>query len=199
MSRDPWIRCQQDYLDAIRSFYAPKTVETMMRGFRSIHKAFKELKSEGKASTTNPRKLTRDDIASFLDWMRQRRTRSGVGLAHATQVNYMDYLNGLLRFENNGVIDQMKKLHYVRFPQKVSTEVRVLSESQVEELRSRLKTMPGYLGETARFIVSVYAYTGLRRSELRRARLEDLRLDSWTIIVAHPKGESSWAVAALLS
>jgi integrase len=196
MSRDPWIRCQQDYLDAIGSFYAPKTVETMMRGFRSIHKAFKQLKSEGKASTTNPRKLTRDDIASFLDWMRQRRTRNGVGLAHATRVNYMDYLNGLLRFENNGVIDQMKKLHYVRFPQKVSTEVRVLSESQVEELRSRLETMPGYLGETARFMVSVYAYTGLRRSELRRARLEDLRLDSWTIIVAHPKGESSWAVAA---
>jgi integrase len=168
----------------------------MERGLRSIHKAFKELKAEGKASTTNPRKLTRDDIASFMGWMRNRRTRSGIGLAHATQANYMDYLNGFLRFESNGVLDQMKKLHYVRFPQKVTTEVRVLSESRVEELRSRLKTMPGYKGEVARFMVSMYAYSGLRRSELRRARLEDLRLDSWTIVVAHPKGELSWAVAA---
>jgi len=196
MSRDPWIRHQQDYLDAIKSYYAPQTVLTMERGFYSIHKAFKELKAEGKAGTTNPRKLTRDDIASFMDWMRNRKTRNGIGLAHATQVNYMDYLNGLLRFVNNGVLDQMKKLHFVRFPQRVSTEVRVLPESCVEELRSRLKTMPGYKGEAARFMVSMYAYSGLRRSELRRARLEDLHLDSWTITVAHPKGESSWAVAA---
>lgn len=196
MSHDPWIRCQQDHLDAIRSYYAPKTVQTMERGFRSIHKAFRELKTEGRASTTDPRKLTRDDIASFMDWMRNRRTRNGIGLAHATQANYMDYLNGFLRFENNGVLDQMKKLHYVRFPQKVTTEIRILPESRVEELLSRLKTMPGYKGEVARFMVSMYAYSGLRRSELRRARLEDLRLDSWTIIVAHPKGESSWAVAA---
>jgi integrase len=196
MSRDPWIRCQQDYLDAIRSFYAPRTVQTMERGFQSIHKAFKEMKAEGMASTTNPRRLTREDIASFMDWMRNRKTRNGIGLAPATQANYMDYLNGFLRFEGNGVLGQMRKLHYVRFPQKVTTEVRVMQESGVEELRSRLKAMPGYKGEVARFMVAMYAYSGLRRSELRRARLEDLRLDSWTIIVAHPKGESSWAVAA---
>ena len=196
MSRDPWIRCQQDYLDAIRNFYAPRTVQTMERGFRSIYKAFKEMKAEGMASTTNPRRLTREDIASFMDWMRNRKTRNGIGLALATQANYMDYLNGFLRFESNGVLDQMRKLHYVRFPQKVTTEVRVMPESRVEELRSKLKSMPGYKGEVARFIVAMYAYSGLRRSELRRARLEDLSLDSWTIIVAHPKGESSWAVAA---
>jgi integrase len=78
----------------------------------------------------------------------------------------------------------------------VSAEVRVLPESRVEEIRSRLKTMPGYEGAVARFMVAMYAYSGLRRSELRRARLEDLSIDTWTIVVAHPKGESSWAIAA---
>lgn len=168
----------------------------MERGFRTIHKAFLELKKEGRASTTNPRKVTRDDIAAFMEWMRTRKTRTGTSLAHATQANYMDYLNGFLRFENNGAIDKMRSLHYVRFPQKVSAEVRVLPESLVEEIRARLGTMPGYEGAVARFMVAMYAYSGLRRSELRRARLDDLSTDSWTIVVAHPKGESSWAVAA---
>jgi integrase len=173
-----------------------KTLQTMERGLRTIHIAFMELKKEEKVSTTNPRRLTRDDITAFMDWMKTRKTRHGVGLAHATQANYMDYLNGFLRFGNNGVIDQMRKLHYVRFPQRVSSEVRLLPESRVEEIRSRLKTMPGYEGVVTRFMVAMYAYSGLRRSELRRARIDDLSIDTWTIVVAHPKGEGSWAVAA---
>jgi integrase len=173
-----------------------KTLQTMERGFRTIHGAFLELRKKGRVSTTNPGRLTKDDIAAFLEWMRTRRTRHGDSLAHATQANYMDYLNGFLRFENNWVIDQMRKLHYVRFPQKVTAEVRILPESRVEEIRSKLRTMPGYEGAVARFMVAMYAYSGLRRSELRRARLEDLSTDTWTIIVTHPKGESSWAVSA---
>lgn len=196
MGRDSWVLCQRAYLEAIKSYYATKTLQTMERGFRTIHGAILELRKQGKVSTTNPRKLTKDDIAAFMEWMRTRKTRHGMSLAHATQANYMDYLNGFLRFENNGVIDQMRKLHYVRFPQKVSTEIRVLPESRVEEIRSKLKTMPGYPGSVARFMVAMYAYSGLRRSELRRARLEDLCINSWTIVVTHPKGESSWAVAA---
>jgi integrase len=141
----------------------------MERGFRTVHSALLELRKEGKVGTTNPRRLTKNDIAAFLEWMRTRRTRQGLSLAHGTQVNYLNYLNGFLRFENNGVIDQMRKLHYVRFPQKVSTEVRVMPESRVEELRSKLRTMPGYEGAVARFMVAMYAYSGLRRSELRRA------------------------------
>ena len=83
----------------------------MKRGFRTIHGAFLELKEKGKVSTTNPRKLTKDDIAAFLEWMRTRKTRHGISLAHGTQANYLNYLNGFLQFENNGVIDQMRKLH----------------------------------------------------------------------------------------
>lgn len=168
----------------------------MERGFRTIHGAFLELKSKRRVRTIDPKRLTKDDIAAFMEWMRNRRTSKGLSLAPATQANYMDYLNGFLRFGGNGVMDQMRKLHYVRFPQKVTAEVIVLQESKVEEIRAKLSTMPGYWGAVARLMVAMYAYSGLRRSELRLARLEDLRIDTWTILVAHPKGENSWAVAA---
>jgi len=196
VGQDPWIRCQRAYLDAISSYYSPRTIKTMDRGLRSVHAGLVELRRTGKVATTDPRRLKRDDIAAFLEWMRVRKTRRGLPMAHGTQTNYLDYLNGFLRFENNGIIDQMRKLHYVRFPQKVSAEVKVLPESRVEEIRSKLRTMPGYEGAMSRFMVSMYAYSGLRRSELRMARLEDLRVDTWTILVAHPKGEGSWAIAS---
>ncbi len=196
MGHDSWVPCQRAYLEAIKSYYATRSLQTMERGFRTIHRALLELRKEGKVSTTNPRKLSKDDIAAFMEWMRTRKTRHGICLALATQSNYIDYLNGLLRFENNGFIDQMRKMRHVRFPKKVPPEVRVMSESRVEELRSRLRTMPGYHGAMSRFMVAMYAYSGLRRSELRLARLEDLSVDTWTIVVTHPKGEGSWAVAA---
>ena len=66
---------QRAYLEAIRSYYAPKTVQTMERGFRTIRGAFLELRKEGKVGTTNPRKLNKDDIAAFMEWMRRRKTR----------------------------------------------------------------------------------------------------------------------------
>jgi integrase len=196
MGHYPWVPCQKAYLAAIKSYYGTKTLQTMERGLRTIYRAFRELHEAGKVTTTNPRKMTKEDIAAFMEWMGARKTRKGTSLAHSTQANYMVYLSGLLRFENNAVIDQMRELHYVRFPQKVSPEVRALPESLVEEIRSKLRTMPGYKGAVARFMVAIYAYAGLRRSELRVARLVDLDINSWTLVVAHPKGESSWAVAA---
>jgi integrase len=186
MGRDPWVPCQRAYIEGIKSYYAAKTLQTMERGFRTIHGAFLELRKEGKVSTTSPRRMTKDDIAAFMEWMRTRKTRHGISLAHSTQCNYMNYLNGFLRFENNGVIDQMGKLHYVSFPEKVSSELRVLPESRVEEVWSNLRTIPGHEGAVVRFMVAIYAFSGLGRSELRRARLEDLTIDAWTIVVAHP-------------
>jgi len=196
LKEDHWGNRQRAYLRAIRGYYAPRTLETMNRGLRAVHAAFLVMMRQGEVSTTDPRRLKEDDIVAFLEWMRSRRTRNGDRLGHGTQCNYIDYLSGFLRFEDNAVIDHMRKLHHVRFPQKVPAEVRVLTESRVEEIRSKLGTMPGYEGAMGRFMVAMYAYSGLRRSELRLARLGDLSIDTWTIVVAHPKGEGSWAAAA---
>jgi integrase len=43
-----------------------------------------------------------------------------------------------------------------------------------------------------------YAYTGLRLSELRRARFEDLDTKAWTLRVSHPKGERTYGVQRIV-
>lgn len=84
-------------------------------------------------------------------------------------------------------------MNHVHFPQKVSVEIRAKSEDTVEKMRKALADMPGWEGCVARFMVAVYAYSGLRRSELRLARIQDVDTQGWTIFVAHPKGEGHYA------
>lgn len=193
MGRYPWIACTNAFLEGIKPYYAASTQRTIKRGLRMIGRAFEELKNQGKASTTDPRKMTQKDIEVFLQWMKERKTRNGVGLKPATQANYMEYLAAVLLTYENYVLDRMLALHYVRFPQKVSPEIKVLSQDSIERIRGRIWNMPGWEGEVARFMIAMYAYSGLRRSELRRARLQDLDTIRWTILVAHPKGETRYA------
>lgn len=193
MGRYPFIPCAQAFLEAIKPYYAASTHRIITRAMRSIGRAFSELRGAGKVSTTNPRKMTQADIEAYLQWMKERKTRNGIGLKPATQANYLAYLAELLLQVENPVMVRMRALHYVRFPQKISPEIRTLSEANVEQIRSVLKSMPGWDGEVARFMVAMYAYSGLRRSELRRARLQDLDIDQWKILVAHPKGETRYA------
>lgn len=195
MGRYPWSTCTQAYLEAVKQYYSPSTLRTMRRGLHMIGKAFDDLKKAGRATTTNPKNLTRPDIEALLGWMRERPTRDGEGLKPATQANYIGYLQNLLRWVGNPVMDTMKSLHHVRFPQKVSGEVRVLSEDELRAILAGLENMPGWDGSVARFATTMYAYSGLRRSELRLARLKDLDTEKWTILVAHPKGEMKWASA----
>ena len=193
MGRYPWIPAVTDFLEGVRPYYGEATMRTMTRGLKVIHSALQELRREGKVSTTNPKKLTKADVEMFLEWMKTRETRNGTGLNPTTRANYMLYLENLLKWVGNPTISQMKALHYIRFPQKVPSQVGVLSSEEIEELLEKLNDMPGWSGSVARFAVAIYSYTGLRRSELRRARLVDLDTESWTIVVAHPKGENSWA------
>lgn len=193
MGRYPWTHCTQEYLNAVEQYYSPSTLSVTRRALRIIGVALGELKESGRIASTNPKKLSMSDIEAFLAWMKERRTRDGKGLAMATQANYLGYLGNFLRWVENPVMDKMKTLHHVRLPQKLSAEVRVLSENTVREIMAGLESMPGWYGSVARLITAMYPYSGLRRSELRRARLQDLDTERWTIYVAHPKGELRWA------
>ena len=197
MGRYPWIPCMNAYLDVVRPFYGDKTYSVMQRGLRRIGRAFQELRDSGKVSTTNPNKLQAGDIQAFVEWMNKCPTKTGTGLNPSTQAGYLGYLTNLLRWVENPVLDRMKTLRYIRLPQKVPAEIRVLSEDSVENIRDALETMPGWGGCVARFMVAMYAYSGLRRSELRLARIQDLDISNWSIVVVHPKGEKRWASAGM--
>ena len=62
MGRYPMLTAVKGYLEGVKPYYGESTLRNMTRALRVVHRAFQELKREGKASTTNPTKLTQKDI-----------------------------------------------------------------------------------------------------------------------------------------
>jgi len=80
-----------------------------------------------------------------------------------------------------------------RLPTATPKDIVSLEESDLKTLRTAAGGMEGWNGDVVGFLVSFYPYTGLRPSELRLANIEDLDVKSWTLYVAHPKGEGKYA------
>ena len=66
------------------------------------------------------------------------------------------------------------------------------SEQQLVKVLTAAAKVGGWTGEVARFIVTAYAFTGLKPGELRKAEIGDLDTGSWTLRVRHPKGEARY-------
>jgi integrase len=167
----------------------------MLRGLRTIGRAFQELKASGRATTTDPAKMRLGDIQAFLGWMRVRPTRDGMGLRFGTQSNYLCYLKNLMRWLENPTWGRIEALSYMRLPRKCPPEIKVLLESEIDRVLDILDEPSNWDGAVAHFMVSMYLHSGLRRSELRRARVQDLDTINWSILVIHPKGEGIWSSA----
>jgi len=198
-SKNPWEEYSAAYLAAIGVFYCSSTKAVMMRGLSRISEAFLELKAEGKVTTTNPKKIRFDDMLAFMAWMRTCPGKSGNGIKSSTQDNYFVYLVGLLRWIENPVVQEMEMSSIIRLPRREPPEIVVLSERDLKSLQNRLKAMPGWNGCVARFMTAMYAYSGLRRSELRLASLADLDTKTWTFRVAHQKVQSGWLASNSLT
>jgi integrase len=195
LGRYPWIPYTRAYMEAVHGFYGPRTEAVVQRGLARLGKILQELKQANRVTTTNPKKLKLEDIRALLVWMNTYSAKNGRPLRPATKEHYFGFLINLLRWVGNPVLDEIKTPSFMRFPRKVPTEVSSLSEEALLHIRSALSDMPGWEGSVARFMVSMYAYSGMRRSELRLARIQDLDTRNWRIVVVHPKGDGVWASA----
>jgi integrase len=95
-------------------------------------------------------------------------------------------------FEQNPIIQSMRD-RGERFPTSTPKDLHSLEESDLERIQEAAKKMEGWTGSVARFLVYFYPYTGLRPSELRLARIDDLNTRDWTFYVAFPKGAGRYA------
>lgn len=186
MGRYPFTDATLKYLATRRGIVAKSTYTEDERKLRYIGRVLEELRSKGMIKNVNPSKIERGDMQEFLLWMRENE------LDPETQLKYLHHLNSLLRFCKNHVLDDMKA-EGVRLPSKPRKKIRTVSENNLEKIQCGAEKIQGWRGDIARFLAWVYPNTGLRPSELRLAQIEDLNVDSWELLVRHPKGEGSWA------
>ncbi len=189
MARTSFPASVSAYLDAMRPYMAEGTLTRKGRNLRVVYEDLKAL-----GIRRAPAALAERDIEALLVRWRRRPSRYGSGLDPATQAKYLADLDGFLAWCGNPVIATMRRVPYVRFPRAVAKPIRVLDAQDLERLRAAAEGIEGFPGSVARFLVAFLPATGLRRKELRLAKLKDLDLARGRILVAHPKGEGSWAV-----
>ena len=184
--RFPLLTAARKYLKRRVGILAESTIVEQERKFRYLDKVFRELKADQKVLTTDPKRISREDVQAFLVWMNKEDLDPG----------YRSKLIGLLdkvtTFKRNPVIQQMKA-EGERLPSALPKDLTSLDEADVFRLQHAANKMEGWTGEVARMLTAFLPATGLRPSELRLANLEDLDVKNWTLRVRHPKGENNYA------
>jgi len=175
-----------EYMNATDDFYSPTTqvvrktiLYAVERDYARLHKTKPDLKPD-------PKDWKEPEIVSLIASMRER------GLSHATQAKYLGVVNGLLKYLGNSVLDSMKKTNPQVFPMVDTERKGSLKEDDLAKVLRATESRGDWTGECRRFVFGMYAYTGLRASELIKAIRHDLDTTSWTIRVSHPKGERSY-------
>ena len=80
----------------------------------------------------------------------------------------------------------------IRISTNTLNDITSLTETDVKSIHSASKLIDGWEGTVAQFVTMVYPYTGLRPSELRTMKQEDIHINTWTLVVSHPKGENKY-------
>ena len=184
MGRYPLITVLNKYLEERAIVVKPSTLDHEGRKLRLIAKELQAFADDGKISTANPTKFTAADIKFYSDHLTGR-------LEPETKRKYLQYLNGLLLYAGNPVIETMKRKGF-RFPRGTRKPIRSLDDEEQQAIQAAARSMAGWKGARAAFLTACYPATGVRPSELRLAHIEDINTKTWRLFVRHPKGEGSW-------
>jgi len=193
--RRPFLTASKAYLEDVKPYYRASTLERTARDLKTLERDLRSLKQQGRVRSLEPKEIGEQAIRELLVYWQARPSRTGTPLDGSTTAHYLNTLGNLLAWCENPVLDLMRRKRHVRFPKQQGKPIRVLGPEDLDRLRRAADSLEGWRGSTARFLVAFLPASGLRPKEIRLARLKDLDLATWTISVAHPKGEGAWAPA----
>lgn len=171
------------YMEASKLYYAPASRDARYDKTRQICRI---LKNDIGASES-PHKITEKDVFAFVEHLNK------MNIKNSTRVVLLRYLKDYLSFFGNDVVTLLLSRRQIRFPSDPPPEIRSLTEETVLQIHKATQLMDGWDGDIARFITLAYPYTGLRPSELRTLKYEDVDIETWSFRVSKPKGAGLYA------
>jgi len=175
-----------EYMNATKDYYSPTTRSIRGTVLNAIEREYARLRETNTELSPDAKDWRESEVVALIASLRAR------GLSHTTQASYLGVVNGLLKYLGNNVMDRMRTTRPQIFPRPDTERKGSLSEDELGRLLRACDQKRGWMGECARFVFGVYAYTGLRASELIKATRDDLDTSGWTLRVSHPKGERSY-------
>lgn len=186
MGRYPLKSTIGKYMNATKDYYAPTTLKVKMGLLYSIEREYAMLRDKNPNLKADAKDWGEPEIIALMTSMRARE------LSHATQVQHLSVLKKLLEFEGNSILSKMKAKSPHIFPRADSELKGSLTDEELAKVLKTTEERDGWAGECMRFVFAMYAYTGIRLSELTKASREDLDTKAWTFRVSHPKGERTY-------
>ena len=183
----PFVTAVNTLLAETYPYYAKSTQDERRRKFRRIYVILEGLKAQGLVKSTNPEKITEEDIGAFVGCLK-------ANLDATTGSHYLKFLDEVLQSKGNNVVSRLKVKRRNLLPKVGVKSIRIVPTEVLDRLLSENWTLEDpWWHIVARTAIALYAHTGLRSSELRLAKLTDLDFERWEICVSSPKGMGRWA------
>lgn len=200
MGRFPLTAAVNTYLEKRKLKVGQRTYANECRNLRGIANAIEGMREDGRIKTSHPKEIGPVEVRAFMDWMRDPKAHKGKPLDPDTQDRYLSKLEGVLKDNDNHVIERMRDEGYT-FPQRIARKpIKALSKPDLEAVQYAAQGIKRATGEPegwrrakTRLLMTLYAATGLRPSELREVQMQDVDLRRWRIYVRSPKGGGVWA------
>ena len=191
--RYPFLEAAKIFLNSHVAYFGENTLRQRRRDLRVMARDLWSLRRNGLVTTTRPDRLSEADVAALVVYWRTRDSRYHGPMKPQTQRKYISILEMFLNANGNPVVSNMRRMRRLRVPTAPDSPIETLTTDQLDAIRRAAESMSGWKSSVARLLVVLLPACGLRRREIRLARLADLDLQRWRIRVTHPKGEGAWA------
>ncbi len=185
MSRYPFRAVVNRYMEAYDGVYAESTYKELDRRFRRIERIFSEMRSAGAISTTDPAKLSPEDVKAFAVRLKKS------GITPGALQHDIGTLGTLCLFCGNDCVRLARARYPAAFPMYRKARGSVLLESEFTAIIKYAGTCSGSDLRDAASVCFALG-TGARPCEIREARVCDLDLAGGTFYVRRPKGGDSY-------
>ena len=188
--RYPFQAAANLFLDAYSGVYSAAMHSELQRRYPKIGRQLIALWEKGKITTTNPAKLTAEDIKAYTVYLRQR------GLAITSIQHDVGSLSMLCMYvAGNACVQEARVRYPLLYPKRPTKRLPVLERPQVDKILRAANTLTV---ESDPLRIRAYAETifaigmGARTQEIMHAKVEYLLPDLSAIFLDHVKGQGSY-------
>ena len=190
------------YLITLKGNIAKSTMERKVRTYNMIYRDLRYLRQKGRISTTNPLKLTADDLMIWMGLVRsgEQNTHSGE-VADRTVAKYFSIFKELLDNIGNLAGVQAKLRYKSLMPRDAGMRLPALEDDErlrIIQTANSINIPDSYIDEKIWYRVVSYAAvvlaisSGLRVKELKAATISDIDHDCSSLLVTEVKGKGKW-------
>lgn len=188
MGRYPFLTWVMKYLSSVGDAYAQETLAELNRRYRRMSEDFGALLESRKVRTSNPEKISADDVLAYVSYLKKR------GMKDSGILHNLGPLNNLLAFAGNTAVTVFKQRHHSVVPRKRTMRYPSMDESVFQRVlydAERVKESD-WKRSKAYALVILAICTGMRNKEIRLCDVTDLDLVEMKIVATHVKGEDTY-------